>query len=168
MKHSKRMIRTILLTAICMLVTTAVSAQSWQGTVMHNGYACRLLKSLANHTVLAAKSVDAIGYEILNIKFRIPYRWDSTATANVKVTQTDLNTGQKRSADSFFDYRNGWVYVAQYLICGDKKACHTYTVTVYRDNDWGQSGGDKQVYTLYLDRLDTSGLPINDNLDKYW
>ena len=163
MKHLKAI---FLFVAFLSVVSTA-SAQSWQGIVKHNGYSCHSMGSLVNHTVLAAKTTDVVGREMLHIKFKIPYNWGNTSSACVNVRQTNIPSGKEHTGGTHLGYKNGWVYITQYLLC-ENTPCETYIVTVYKDNDWGTSKGEQRVYNLKLESLKPGNLALNGEMELYW
>ena len=148
-----------------LLFTTTLHAQTWK-KVKHNNHICYMLTPASQYPVLAAKSTDSGGYETVNVKFKIPYRWANTGTANVKITQIDLSTGKRYSSDSFADYRNGWVYVGHYSY--NSRPAYSYIITVYKNNDSGRIRGESKTFNLHLETLDLSGLPFSNNLEKLW
>ncbi|MDR1055745.1 MAG: hypothetical protein LBL90_07990 [Prevotellaceae bacterium] len=163
-----KLVKVIILLSALILTAGAVNAQNWQ-SVKHNGYLCCLLKSTENQTVLVGKTTDAGGNELLNVKFKIPYRWGNTGTAHAKLTQIDLISGKRYTQDGIFHHNNGWVYISHYLVCGATRACYNYIITVYKNNDNGQSGGASARFNLHLDALDISRLPFSEkHYETYW
>ena len=153
----------IFLLFVAMLSVCNADAQTWQ-RAKHHDYICAALAP--DYEVIAAKDTDAGGHEMVRVKFKIPYRYD-ISTAYAKITQIDLNSGNRSTQDTFISYKNGWAYLGHYLYNG--KPCYTYIVTVYKDNDWGRSGGESTRFNLHLETLTASQLSFSEkHFETHW
>lgn len=145
--------------------------QRWQGLVKYRGYTCYMLGSADNPQVLVAKGTDAGGYEVCHIKFRSPYKWSNdTEWACMKGITIDLHTGSRHSGDLFSPYKNGWIYLSHYFGYPDPVIpYYNYIITVYKDNDAGQSGAQSKTINLNLDKLNVTRLPVSDKaFETHW
>jgi hypothetical protein len=167
--------KVILILAAAVCCGMSVKAQTWKGAVTHNGYYCHSLNNADNITVYAAKGVEDYTGEVLAVKISVPFDWGNTGTGDVQVFQENLATGEYYTQQVFCHYHNGWLYYTEFLHewCGSyrrgKYPCHSYTITLYENNDGGSKAGRKLAVNLYLNNLNTSQMIMNKQaFDTYW
>lgn len=147
---------------------TGVRAQSpaWR-LVRHHGYVCAMRGTVDRPQVLVHKGTDAGGHPFLAVKFRTPWLWGDTGTANVGLTEIDLGTGGRASQGSHCFYRRGWIYLLQYIF--NDRTTYNWMATIYRDNDFGRSDGPSRTVDLRLNTLDPAKLPYSDKASEtFW
>jgi hypothetical protein len=167
--------RTILIIITLFFLSITLHAQVWQHHFKHHGYACSMLKTSNEITVLAAKGM-AGDYETLFIKIKVPYDWGNISTGCVKYFRKNLISGDMDSRESFFNYKNGWLYfvedLGEWCTGRDKRGnypCNTYTITLYENNDHGSSAGKKTVVNISLDKLNTAQMKMNEvAFETHW
>jgi len=172
-------LKILLLVAVLILTTSITHAQTWQHNLKHNGYACSMLKTSDNITIIAAKGIAGNMGPALFIKIKVPYKWGSTSvggTGCVKYVRKHLITGELDSQTSYFNYKDGWLYFEEYLwewcTMNTKRGnypCYTYTITLYENNDHGRSTGKKTVVNVNFDKLNTIQMKMNEvAFETHW
>jgi len=151
-------------------------AQEWQHNLKHNGYACSMLKTADNVTIIAAKGMAENMGPALFIKVKVPYNWGNTGTGCAKYVKKNLVSGELSSQSDYFNYKDGWLYFNEYLYewCtfNTKRGnypCNTYTLTLYEQNDHGRNTGKKTVVNISLDKLNTTQMRMNEvAFETHW